>query len=74
MPVRGGKDVLVRRLCDVLSAARAEEILRLRNLQLSAFPRPCRIWKALEKWVAENSYPQDQDVEMLSVLRGRHDQ
>ena len=64
----GGKDLLVRRLRDVLSAARAEEILRLRNLQLSAFPSPMRVWKALEKWVAENSYAQDQDVEMLSVF------
>ena len=64
----GGKDLLVRRLCDVLSSARAEEILQLRNLQLSAFPSPSRIWKALERWMAENSYPQDQDVEMLSVL------
>ena len=62
------KKVLVRRLCDLLSAARAEEILRLRNLDLSAFLAPNRVWKGLERWVAENSYPQDQDVDMLSVL------
>ena len=64
----GGKDLLVRQLCDILSPARAEEILRLRNLQLSAFPSPKRVWKALDRWVAENSYARDQDVEMLSVL------
>ena len=63
-----GKDVVVLRLCDVLSAARAEEVLRLRNLELSAFPSPNRIWKALERWFAKNSYAMDQDVEMLSVL------
>ena len=64
----GGKDVLVRRLCDFLSAARGEEILRLRNLQLSGFPSPSRVWKAVKTWAAKNSYPQDQDAEMLSIF------
>ena len=63
-----GKNVLVGRLCDHLSAASAEEILQVRNLELSAFPDPNRVWKALERWVAKNSFPSDQDVEMLSVL------
>ena len=63
-----GKKLLAQRLCDALSGARAEEILRLRNLQLSAFPEPKRVWNALATWVAENSYSQDQDTEMLSVL------
>ena len=63
-----GKNVLVRRLCDLLSAASAEEVLHVRNLDLAAFPASNRVWKALERWAAENSYPQDQDVEMLSVL------
>ena len=63
-----GKQLLAQRLCDALSGARAEEILRLRNLQLSAFPEPKRVWNALATWVAENSCAQDQDTEMLSVL------
>ena len=63
-----GKDVLVRRLCDALSAARAEEVLLLRNVHLTAFPSPNRVWKSLKGWVAENSYAQGQDVEMLSVV------
>ena len=65
---QGGKDVLVRRLCELLPTARTGEILRLRNLQLSAFPSPSRVWKALETWVVENTYPRDQDGDMLSVL------
>ncbi|MDE0458759.1 MAG: effector-associated domain EAD1-containing protein [Chromatiales bacterium] len=64
----GGKDVLVRRLCELLPTARSGDILRLRNLQLSAFPSPSRVWKALETWAAENSYPRDQDGDMLTVL------
>ena len=64
----GRKNILVRRLCDLLSAVRAKEILRLRNLELSAFGAPNRVWKALERWVADNSYPEDQDVEVLSIL------
>ena len=64
-----GKDVLARRLCELMPAARAEEILLLRNLQVSAFPSPGRVWKALETWAAQNSYSQDQDVQMLSVLK-----
>ena len=63
-----GKKLLVQRLCDALSGARAEEILRMRNLQLSAFPEPNRVWNALATWVAENSYAQDQDTGILSVL------
>lgn len=64
----GGKNVLVRRLCELLPTARTGDILRLRNLQLSAFPSPCRVWKTLETWVVENAYPRDQDGDMLSVL------
>ena len=64
----GGKDVLVRRLCEFLPTARTGDILRLRNLQLSAFPSPSRVWKALETWVVENTYPRNQDGDMLSVL------
>ncbi len=63
-----GKKRLAQRLCDALSGARAEEILRLRNLQLSAFPEPKGVWKAVATWLAENRYAQDQDTEMLSVL------
>ena len=63
-----GKDLLIRRLCDALSGAAAEEILRLRNLHLSAFPAPRRVWKALEGWVAGNGYARDQDIAILSVL------
>ena len=62
------KDDLVRQLCDLLPETRAEEILQLRNLQLSAFPSSQRVWKALERWVAANSYLHDEDVGMLSVL------
>ena len=63
-----GKNGLVRRLCDLLSVARADEVLRLRNLELAAFTTPNRVWKALERWVARNSFPPDQDTEMFSVL------
>ena len=63
------KRLLAQRFCDALSGARADEILRLRNLQLSAFHEPERVWKAVATWVAENSYAQDQDTEMLSVLK-----
>ena len=63
-----GKDVLVRRLCKLVAAGTAEQILLLRNLQLSAFPSPDRVWKALKTWVTENNYPRDQDGKMLTVL------
>ena len=63
-----GKDVLVRRLCELVAAATAEQILLLRNLRLSAFPSPNRVWKTLEIWVAENSYPRDQDGKVLTIL------
>ena len=62
------KDVLVGRLCKLVTAATAEQILLLRNLRLSAFPSSGGVWKALKKWAAENSYPRDQDGKVLSVL------
>ena len=64
-----GKRLLVQRFCHALSGAKADEILRLRNLQLFAFPQPEQVWKAVATWLAENSYAQDQDTEMLSVLK-----
>ena len=63
-----GKNLLIRRLCDTMSDGTAEEILLLRNLQLSAFPSPTRVWTALEGWMAANDYARGQDVGMLSVL------
>ena len=63
-----GKNVLVRQLCELVPAASAKDILLLRNLKLSGFRSPSRVWKAVKAWAAKNSYPQDQDVEMLSVL------
>ena len=63
-----GKKVILRRLCDLVPAARAEEVMLLRNLQLSVFPSPSRVWEALKTWATENSFLQDQDVDMLSVL------
>ena len=64
-----GKKVLIGRLCDDLSGASAEEILRVRNLELSAFPAPNRVWKALERWVAEGSVPQILDRWLSETLR-----
>ena len=63
-----GKNVLVRQLCELVPGARPQDILLLRNLQLSAVPSPTWVWKAVETWAAKNDYRQDQDVEMLSVL------
>ena len=62
------KILLVEKLCDSLSGAKAEEILRLRNLQLSAFPEPIQVWNALAKWVTENGCDPDQDTQMLCVI------
>ena len=66
---KSGKDVFIRRLCKVISAARPDEILLLRNLQLTAFRSPSRVWRAIKGWVAESSFVQSQDVEMLSVIK-----
>ena len=63
-----GKNVLVRELCDLMPAARPEDILRLRNLQLSAVPSPTLVWSAVETWASKNGYCQDQDVRMLGVF------
>ena len=45
-----------------------EFAVSIKSDPVSAFPSPCRVWKALETWVAENTYPQDQDGDMLLVL------
>lgn len=65
---KDGKNVLVRQLCELVAAARAAEILLLRNLQLSGFSLRSRVWKAVKTWVAKNSYPQDQDAQILDAL------
>ena len=63
-----GKNALVRKLCELVPAARPQDILLLRNLQLSAVSSPTWVWKAVETWAAKNGYRQDEDVGMLSVL------
>ncbi len=65
---RDRKESFVRQLCELLLTARTEQILRLRNLRLSSFPSPARVWRALEAWTAENAFLEEQDSEMLSVL------
>ena len=65
----GRKEILVRRLQEAVSEASAGQILLMRNLQLSAFPSPDRVWQTLKTWVAKNTYPQDQDRHMLSALK-----
>ena len=62
------KYALVRELCELVPAARPQDILLLRNLQLSAVSSATWVWEAVETWAAKNVYPQDQDVGMLSVL------
>lgn len=63
-----GKKLLVRELCDLVPAAKPEDILLLRNLQLAAIPSPTRVWRAVETWASKNGYRQDQDVRMLDVF------
>ena len=65
---RERKEGFVRQLCELLPTAKAEQILWLRNLQLSAFPSSSRVWQALEAWTAENTFPEEQDSEMLSAI------
>ncbi|MYE69750.1 MAG: hypothetical protein F4237_06860 [Gemmatimonadetes bacterium] len=62
------KNALVRELCELVPAARPQDILMLRNLQLSAVSSPTWVWAAVETWAAKNGFRQDQDVGMLSVL------
>ena len=63
------KDVLLGQLCALIPAARPEEILLLRNLEVSAFRTAGRVWKALHAWAAKNKYAKDQDFGILSVLK-----
>ena len=63
-----GKDLLLRLLCEALTGATTDELLRLRNLRLSAFPASTRVWMTLEERVARDGYGEDQDLHMLSVL------
>ena len=65
---RERKEGFVRQLCELLPTAKAEHILRLRNLQLSAFPSSNRVWQALQAWTAKNTFPEEQDTEMLSAI------
>lgn len=62
------KERLVQRLQTAMAKATPEQILLMRNLRLSAFPSPGRVWQTLKKWVAENIYPQDQDAQILSAI------
>ena len=66
---RERKDIFIRQLMKVVIEANAEEILLMRNLQLSAFPSPDRVWQALQTWATKNVYSHDQDRHMLLMLK-----
>ena len=66
---RDRKDAFIRHLCRLLPTATAEQILLLRNLRFSSFPTPARVWEALEAWIAENAFPEEQDSKTLSILK-----
>ena len=69
-PVAGqdGKGAFVRELSERLPTAGAEDVLLLRNLQLSGSPSLTSVWKAVELWMAQNAFSRQEDGEMLSVL------
>lgn len=62
------KELIIRRLQAVISRASPEQILLMRNLQLSAFPSPDQVWQTLKNSVAENTYAQGQGHHMLTAL------
>ena len=66
---RDRKDLLITKLQECVYEASAEQILLMRNLQLSAYPSPARVWTALETWISENTYPRNQDRQLLSALK-----
>lgn len=66
---RDRKDAFIRQIMEVIIEANAEEILLMRNLQLSAFPSSERVWRKLEVWATESVYPHNQDHHMLQALK-----
>ena len=66
---RDRKDLLITKLQESVYEANAEQILLMRNLRMSAFPSPARVWQALETWTSENIYPRNQDRQFLSALK-----
>jgi hypothetical protein len=69
-PTKGGagKGSLLNRLTLHIESADATAILTLRNLQLDAFEQPDVLWAEVQRWVAEHTYPSQQDSPFLSIV------
>ena len=65
---QGAKDALLAEVCTLLLSAFPNEVLLLRNLNVSAFANVGQLWPALRKWAGSNPYPRGQDAEVLAVL------
>ncbi|UJW77685.1 GAP1-N1 domain-containing protein [Rhizobium sp. SL42] len=62
------KHSLITRFVTMFPNAKAMDILALRNITLGGFPTGDLIWKALEIWVAHNSFPEADDPDFRTVL------
>lgn len=62
------KHSLVTRFVAMLPKAKAMDILALRNITLGGFPTRDLIWKALEIWVAHNSFTEADDQNFRTAV------
>ena len=63
-----GKNRLVDRLELQISAADADAILTLRNLEAEGFSSSKRIWESVRRWAELNAFPASQDVAIMNVV------
>jgi GTPase-associated protein 1, N-terminal domain type 1/Effector-associated domain 1 len=75
-PEVGGaaKRVFLNRLVSLMPAASPKQILLLRNLKLMAVGGSQSVWHAVERWSAENPYPEVDDLDSLAVIKDAADE
>jgi hypothetical protein len=59
---------LLARLVSHISSARPSQMLTLRNLDLTGFPRVESVWKAVKRWAAGQQLVQADDELMVSIV------
>lgn len=62
------KQSLISRFVAMFPNARAMDILALRNVTLGGFPTRDLIWRALEIWAGDSSFPEADDLDFRTLV------
>lgn len=63
-----GREELLKDLVRQLKNAKTRQIRALRNIVLTCFVQPDRVWNGIREWVESYSFPTDDDIQFVEII------